>query len=482
MVAAVLARVLKRTHCEIRLIDVPAAEATVRSEAANPAFHRLRTLLSLDERDLMRRTEATFNLGTEFRDWGRPGERYFHTFGTFGARLEAVPFHNYWLRLRQAGNVGSIEDFSCATGLAKRARFAPPVSDQRSVLSLYSYGYHFPSLRLGAYLKEYAQARGVLCVAREVAEVKRRDSDGFVEALRLNDGTVVEGDLYLDCTASGTLAKGSLEVGFEDWSHWLPCDRAITVSCAAVQDAPPSSQSLATSGGWQWRIPMRRELDCGQAYSSRFSSEEAATAALLGALPSPPLGEPRSLRFAAGRPKQFWTRNCVWICSGAMEPLESLRLHLVQTAVTRLLTTFPDREFNPSDAEEYNRLTIAEHERIRDFLILHYWTTARHDSPFWEYCRSMDVPDTLRHKVELFRRSGRVSLSDDEHFGEESWLSVLLGHGVMPESYDPLADVMSAAEVGSALSRMRSMIHTAIETVPTQREFMAKHYGIGNEA
>ena len=475
-VAAVLARVLKRTYCEIRLIDVPGPDTDVASEATNPAFQRLRTLLGIDEGDLLRRTGATFNLGQEFRDWGQIGDRCFHTFGSFGARLEAVPFHHYWLKLRESGDVASIEEFSTATQLAKHGRFAPPVPDQRSVLSLYSYAYHFSSNRLATYLSEYAQARGAQRIVSQVTEVKLRGEDGFIEALVLDDGAHVEADLYIDCTGHhGTLARQALDVGFEDWSPWLPCDRAVATSCAGLEDAPPYSQAIASSAGWQWRIPLQERLDCGQSYCSRFLDDDAATDALLETLPGPALGEPRRVRFAAGRPQRFWTRNCVWISGGAMEPLEPIRLHLVQTAISRLLTTFPDQGFNPSDAEEYNRLTIAEHERIRDFLILHYWATTRRDSPFWEYCRSMDVPDTLRHKVELFRSSGRVSLVDDEHFGEDSWVSVLLGQGVIPRSYDPLADVVNFEEVKAVSLRMRSMIRDAVENVPTHRQFMESH-------
>lgn len=471
--AAVLARVLKPSHCEIRLIDAPLAEIEQPTEITNPAFHRLRNLLGIDEGDFMRRTQATFSLGQEFSDWGQVGDRYFHTFGTFGARLEGVPFHQYWLKFRDSGAGASIEEFSAATQLAKGGRFVPPVSDHGSVLSLYSYAYHVPSRMLATYLSEYAQARGVQRLAGAVAEVKLRGEDGFIDALVLDDGKRVAADLYLDCTGpNARLARRALDVGFEDWSHWLPCDRAVAISCAGPENPPPYSQAIASSTGWGWRIPLLATLECGQAYCSRFLDDDSATALALATLPTPRLDEPRVLRFTAGRPEQFWSRNCVWIPVGMLEPLEPLRWHLVQTSITRLLTTFPDRRFNPSDAEEYNRLTIAEHERIRDFLILHYWATARSDSPFWEYCRAMEVPETLRHKVELFRSSGRMSFIDDEHFGEESWLSVLLGQGVLPETHDPLVDVANIEEVKSFFLRMRSMIHDAAEKAPTHRTFL----------
>ena len=476
LAAAALARVLKRSYCEIRLIDLPAPDPGEISEATNPAFHRLNKLLGINEGDLMRKTQATFKLGGEFRDWYRPGDRYFHTFGTFGARLETVPFHHYLIMLRQQGDATSIEDFSTATVAAKLGRFACPVTDQSSVLSLYSYAYHFHAGLLASYLSEYAQAHGVVRVARELVDVQLRGEDGFIAALQFDDGTHLNADLYIDCTGTrGLLMEKALSTGYDHWAQWLPCDRAVAIPCAGAGEYPPYSQSIARDSGWQWRIPLQHCVDCGNAYCSRFVSDDEATGTLLAELPGRALAEPRVLRFTPGRPKKFWVGNCVTLAGGAMEPLEATRLHLVQTGITRLLTMFPDRRFNPADTDEYNRLTIAEYERIRDFLILHYAATAREDSPLWKYCRTMELPDTLRNKIELFRSSGRVSLFDDEHFGEESWLSVFFGQNIAPQSYDPLVDVLDTEEVRAALSRMSSMIRAGVETLPTHRQFIAEH-------
>jgi tryptophan halogenase len=474
LVAAVLARVLKRAYCSIQLIDVPQLDPDSRVEVTNPAFHRLRTLLGIDEGTLLRRTRATFNLGQEIVGWNPPADRYFHAFGPLGARLDGVPFHHYWLRTRESADVTGVQEFSVAAQVARSGRFAHPLSDPRSVLSLYSYAYHFSSQLLRTYFKEYAEARGVRCVTGEVKEVRRRGEDGLVDSLVLGDGTRIEADLYLDCTGSrGTLARQALDAGFIDWSPWLPCDRAVTVECAVPESIPAYSQAIASSQGWQWRVPLQGSIECGQVYSSRFHQDAAALATLVDSAPAAQ-GDPQLLRFEPGRPRTFWSGNCVWIPGHTLDPLEPMRLHLVQTAVTRLLTTFPDRGFNPADADEYNRLTSAEYQRILDFLVLRYWTVTRDDSPFWAHCRAMAAPETLQHKVDLFRSSGRVSLFDDEHFGEESWVSVLLGQGVLPRTHDPLADVTDDDELRSGLVRMQRVIEDAVQSLPTHREFLER--------
>jgi tryptophan halogenase len=473
MAAATLGRMLKPAFCEVRLIDSPQDNPGAVSQTTSPSFHRLNNLLGINEEDLMRKTRATFRLGVQFLDWGRLGDRYFHTFGSFGASLEAVPFHQHWIKLWQSGERTNIEDYSTATVAARGGRFAHPVLDQRSVLSLYSYAYHFHSELLAAYLSEYAQHHGVVRVAREVVDVQLRGEDGFIEALRLDDGTDVRADLYIDCTGTrGALFERALGSGFVDWTRWLPCDRAVAIPCSGGVDLPPYSQSAACSCGWQWRIPLQGCLDRGYVYSGSFLSDDAAIATLQADLPDGALAEPRLLRFASGRPRRFWTKNCLTLAANSMEPLESTGLHLVQTGITRLLTLFPVRRVSPSDIEEYNRLTIMEHERIRDFLILHYKATTREDAPLWEYCRNMEVPDTLRDRIELFQRCGRLSMLDDEHFGAESWLSLFLGQNVCPQDYDPLADVLEVEAVRAAFSRVSSAIRAAVATLPTHGQFI----------
>jgi tryptophan 7-halogenase len=479
LAAATLARRLKTDFCDIRVIEVGHGSVAT-SEVALPSFHRLNSLLGIDENDLLRKTRGTFRLGAQFADWGRAGERYFHTYGSHGAKLDAVPFHHYWTKLRKAGDLTSIEEYSTASVAARTRKFAHASLDRRSMLSLYSYGYHFHSDMLAAYLREYAQAHGVTRIARTVVDVPLRSADGFIDALRLDDGSRVVADLYIDCDGvPATLFGQSRGDAFEDWGHWLPCDRVIGALLESDRDPAPYSESAADSAGWRMRTPLQGCFDSSYIYSSHHISDDEAAATLHRGLPGTALTEPRSRRLRAGKPIKFWDKNWITLTRGALDTLESTGLHLVQTGITRLLTLFPVKRFSPPDIEEYNRLTSSEHERIRDFLILHFKATQRGDGPFWDHCRELKVPDTLHAKIELFRRCGRIAMLDDEHFGEDSWLALFFGQNLDPQDYDPLADVLDEGEVRAALSRMRSMITEGVEKLPTHASYIDKHCSAG---
>ena len=475
LAAATLGRLLKPSFCTVRLIELRPETGAV-SEAALPSFHRLNGLLGINEEDLLQKTRGTFRLGTRFSGWGRDGDRYFHAFGSLGAKLDAVPFHHHWTRLRQSGDATAIDAYSTAAVAATLGRFSHPVAERRSVLSLYSYGYHFHSGLLAAYLREYAMAQGVTRIERDIVDVQLRGEDGFIDALRLEDGSHVRADLYVDCSGTrSVLSQRALEFGYEDWSQWLPCDRMVGVPCAGEGDIAPYAESIAEPSGWRRRVPLQHLIDDGFVYSSRHLSDDEAAASLLAGLPGGALAAPCLHQLSPGRPAQFWNKNCIVLTGSVLEPLESTGLHLVQTGITRLITLFPVQRFDPSGIEEYNRLTIMEHERIRDFLILHYKGTERGDSPFWKYCRHMEIPDTLRVKIELFRRFGRLAMLDEEHFGEDSWLAVFFGQNIHPQGYDPLADALDIDEVKSALLRMRSMIQDEVGALTTHRQYIEEH-------
>jgi tryptophan halogenase len=480
LAAATLARRLNVDFCDIRVIEMAPDLAAAMSEVVLPSFHRLNNLLGIDENDLIRKTRGTFRLGAQFIDWGRTGDRYFHTYGSFGAKLDAVPFHHYWIKLRQTGDPTSIEEYSTATVAARTHRFAHASLDRRSMLSLYSYGYHFHAQLLAGYFRQYAQAHGVTRIARNVVDVPLRGADGFIEALQLDDGSRVVADLYIDCRGvAGTLFGRSRPEAFEDWGHWLPCDRVVGALCESVGDPAPYSESAAQSAGWRMRTPLQGCLDSSYVYSSQHISDDEAAATLCRGLPGTALTEPQVRRLLPGRPIRFWDKNWVALTGAALDTLESTGLHLVQTGITRLLTLFPVTRYSPPDIEEYNRLTTAEHERIRDFLILHFKASQRSHAPFWEHCRALQIPDTLRAKIELFRRCGRIAMLDDEHFGEDSWLALFLGQNLEPQDYDPLADVLDEGEVKDALSRMRSMIVEGVETLPTHANYIEKYCSAG---
>jgi tryptophan halogenase len=474
MAAAALSRVLKSDYCRIYLIESPRISVTPAGEATVPAFLHFHQLLGIDESEFLAQTQGTFKLGIEFKDWCRLGRSYFHAFGAFGAKIGGVAFHHHWLKLRQLGSTTSIEEYSMATVAAKLARFTHPLNDNLSVLSLFSYAYHFDTAKYAQYLSAYAQARGVVRHGRELAHVKLRGADGFIEALALDDGSELKADFFIDCSNDrGHLIEHGLKTGYEDWSRWLPCDRAVTAACVRNSDLAPYTQSFALPAGWRWRIRLQNAVDNGVVYCSTLSSDDEAASFLLDNLEGEALAEPQFLRFTPGRPKQFWNKNCLTLAGGYAEPLESTCFHLVQTGITRLLTVFPDRSFNRSDMDEYNRLTIMEHERIRDFLILHYSTTQRDDTPFWIHCRNMEIPDTLRQKLELFRSCGRVSMLPTEHFGEESWLSILFGHEIWPRRYDPLTDLFDEEELKRSLAQMEASIRLGADSMPVHRQFVA---------
>jgi tryptophan halogenase len=476
LAAAALGRLLAPSFCQVRLIDSPPAEAGTSSEAALPSFHRLNKLLGIDEEDLLQKTHGTFRLGARFADWGRVGQRYFHAFGSMGAKLEAVPFQHYWLKLHLMGEGAGIEEYSTAAVAASLGRFARPVEDRRSVLSLYSYGYHFHAASLAAYLRQYAQAHGVIRIEGNVFAAQLRSEDGCIDALLMEDGSRVGADLYIDCTgARGVLSQQALKFGYVDWSQWLPCDRMVSIPSASGPDPAPFSESIAERLGWRRRVPLQGCTDNGFVYSRTHLGDDEAAATLLAGVAGKALGEPGFLALSPGRPAQFWNKNCVALTGGMLDPLESTGLHLAQTGITRLISLFPVSRVSPDDQREYNRLTAMEHERIRDYLILHYKCTQRGDSPFWERSRRMDIPDTLRAKIELFRHSGRISMLDEEHFGEDSWLALFLGQNIEPSAYDPLADVLDLADVRSALSHMRSMIRDEVLRLPRHAQFIEEH-------
>lgn len=476
MAAAVLVHALKNRVGSVELVESEDIGTVGVGEATIPPIQFLNSLLGIDEFDFVRKTQATFKLGIEFKDWTRKGHAYFHPFGAHGMPIEAVSFHHYWMRLRQNGDTSLLDDYSMATVAARMGKFAVPPKELPPGVPGLGYAYHFDAGLYAGYLRGYAEARGVRRTEGKIQAVKLRAADGFVEALDLEGGRRVEGDFFIDCSGfRALLIEGALETGYEDWSHWLPCDRALAVPCESVSPLTPFTRSTARPAGWQWRIPLQHRIGNGYVYSSGFVSDDEAAATLMANLDGPALADLRPLRFTTGRRKKSWNRNVValGLAAGFMEPLESTSIHLVQTGVFRLLSLLPVKDHDEATATEFNRLTQIEYEQIRDFLILHYHATERDDSPLWDYCRTMAIPESLQHKIDLFRSRARIARFDDQLFAEPSWLAVFLGQGIEAQDYDRLADAPALSDVAGKLAGVRAGIHHLASRLPTHEQFIA---------
>jgi tryptophan 7-halogenase len=477
MTAAILSRRLAPGAGTIRVIESPEIGTIGVGEATIPPIRLFNNALGIVEDDFLRQTQGTIKLGIEFKDWSRVGRDYFHPFGAHGTRLDQVSLHQDWLRLRQLGDPGSFEDYSLNTVAARLGRVAMSGEGDDSPASMFAYAFHFDASLYAEYLRQYSLARGVLRIERKIVNVNLRSEDGFIRALQLEDGSEVAADLFIDCSGfRGLLIEQALKTGYADWTHWLPCDRAVAVPCESAGVPTPFTRSTAREAGWQWRIPLQHRIGNGYVYCSRFISDDAAAASLLANLDGKATAEPRFLRFTTGRRKKFWNKNCiaVGLAGGFLEPLESTSIHLIQKALTHLLNLFPDREFTPVLADEFNRVAIGEYERIRDFIIVHYKATTRRDAPLWDYCGNMDIPETLAYKLNQFKNSGRIVKYGGDLFAAPNWIAVLLGQEIWPDRYDTLADQRGLAEVRAHLEAMRGTIRRFAEAAPTHEDYLVR--------
>ena len=478
MTAAALSKLLKN-KINITVVESEEIGTVGVGEATIPMIQRFNQVLEIDENEFMRETQATFKLAIEFVNWGKLGDRYMHGFGRIGQALGTVPFEHYWRKLHQAGQVGDLADYSITRAAAAKGRFMRPVTDAgNSPLAEIAYAFHFDASLYARYLRKYSEGRGVTRIEGRIVDAKLSGLSGRVESVQLADGRAVPGDLFIDCSGfRGLLIEQVLHTGYEDWSHWLPCDRAIAVPCESSPQLLPYTRSTAHAAGWQWRIPLQHRIGNGHVFSSRFMAEAEAERILLENLDGKPLAQPRTLKFVTGMRRQAWNRNVVsmGLASGFMEPLESTSIHLVQTAIARLIDFFPTQDFDQADIDEYNRLSRFEYERIRDFLILHDHVNQRDDSAFWRYCREMSVPDTLAAKIELYQRNGRIVREGAELFAEVGWLQVMHGQNLKAQGYHPLTDLVDEAETDAYLKSVREVIANCVEVMPSHEEFIAKN-------
>ncbi|MBO9713264.1 tryptophan halogenase family protein [Sphingomonas sp.] len=481
MAAAGLVHLLAGPDYAITLIESDEIGTVGVGEATLPHIKTFNDMLGIDEAQFMRETQGSFKLGIEFVGWDQPGERYIHPFGTFGEPWAGVDFQHHWARAMLAGqDVGPIHDYSFAIAAAQANGFEFPTEDARSIRSTFAYAYHFDAGLYADFLRRWATARGVKRLEGQVVDVARDGRTGHVASLTLKSGAILEGDFFLDCSGFRSLLLGkTMEVPWYDWSEWLPCDRALAVPCASADPLTPYTRSTAQKGGWTWRIPLQHRTGNGYVFSSRFIEEHEARETLLGALDGEPLADPRLLRFQAGRRARCWEGNvvAVGLASGFLEPLESTSIFLIQAAVTDLaaLIPAPGQGIDAALAAEFNRLFEIHYDRTRDFLVLHYTANRRHGQPLWDHVRTMQLPDSLRHKIALFEESAAAPDYRLGLFSRDSWLAVLLGQGITPRGYSPLANALSQDEMLRRLADLRQRIADNAQDLSGHAEFLASY-------
>jgi tryptophan halogenase len=482
MAAAALAKCAGTQRHRITLIESAEIGTVGVGESTIPPIQIFNRLLGIDEDEFVRETNATFKLGIEFADWRHIGHRYFHNFGLLGADLRTgVSFIQYWLRAAQSGGDPDQLLFSAEAEAARRGKFGrtPPSNGGQPNIN---YAFQFDASTYAAYLRRYSERRGVVRREGKIVGVSQNGESGLIEAVKMEDGSSVAGDFFIDCSGFRSLIlAGRLGVEWDDWSQWLPCDRALAAPTERCGELTPYTRVSAMQAGWRWRIPLQHRTGNGYVFSSRFIDEDKAAEELLAALDEPLLAEPRLLRFQAGRRVTSWQRNCValGLSSGFLEPLESTSIYLIQMAIMHLVPLFPRKRRDDRLAAEFNARMDLEYERIRDFLILHYHLNSRDDAELWRYCRTMKVPDSLERKMELFRHSGVIEQYRDGLFTPPSWLSVLIGQGLIPEHYNPLADAMPADMLLSRLDLLRTEIRDRVNEMPRHGSFVARYANAG---
>ena len=468
MAAASLAKLLGKT-LDITLVESDEIGTVGVGEATIPTLLTLHQLLKVKEQDFVKAVQGTFKLGISFENWRDLGENYIHSFGWTGKDSWAAGFQHFWMKGRKMGIAEEFGEYCSEWAAAKDNRFAV-LPNQRL-----NYAYHFDASLYARFLRGMAEEHGAVRQEGRIAEVLQDPESGFVSAIRLQSGERIDGDLFIDCTGfRGLLIDQTLGVGYEDWRHWLPCDRAVALQTESVGPPLPYTRSIARDAGWQWRIPLQHRVGNGVVYSSRHWSDDDASRCLLGNVQGKHLTQPRVLRFAAGQRHEHWRKNCVamGLASGFIEPLESTSIHLIQRSIIRLMQMFPYDGIRAPDVDEFNKQMRFEIENVRDFIILHYHVTNRTDTPFWRQCREMDVPDSLKHRIELFRQAGRVFKLPTELFGENSWIQVMLGQGITPEQYHPIVNMMSDDELTQFLTGIHGSVRQLVGQLPDHQRFI----------
>lgn len=462
---------------DITLIESDEIGTVGVGEATIPPMRVFHKLLRIDEQEFMRATHATFKLGIAFENWGNEGDRYINSFGKNGKETWLADFHHFWLRAKELGISNEFGDYCYELQAAKAGKFA--TSPESSI----NFAYHLDATRYAKFLRRLSEEKGVKRIEGKIADVILDKDSGFISSLKLDSGQVVNGDLFIDCTGfRGLLIEQSLHTGYEDWSHWLPCDSAVAVQTELTGPAVPYTRAVAHKSGWQWQIPLQHRVGNGVVYCSRYMSDDAARHHLVSNINGQVLTEPRFIKYRTGRRRKVWNKNCValGLASGFIEPLESTSIHLIMMGVTRLMQFFPFGGVQQSIVDHYNKLAEAELEKIRDFIVLHYHATQREDSPFWRYCKNMEVPRSLANRIDIFRDSAQAYQADGELFRVDSWTQVMFGQGIMPKQYHHMVRLMGENQLEQFLKSLQSSIFQSLAQLPAHSDFVKQYCDSGD--
>jgi tryptophan halogenase len=472
-ISATLLKKVVGVAIDVELVESEGIGTVGVGEATIPPIRLLNNVLGINEAEFLTKTKGTIKLGIHFENWRVQGESYFHSFGAAGKSMAFCHFHHFWQRAQSLGMQTSLWDYDLNYLAAMQGKFAH-INSKDSILEL-PYAYHFDAGLYAKFLREVSERIGVVRTEGLIEHVEQDKDSGFIQALVLKSGQKIEGDLFIDCSGfKGLLIQQELGTGFDDWSHWLPCDRAIAIPSKSHAHTLPYTRSIAHKAGWQWRIPLQHRNGNGLVYSSHYYSQDQALELLISNLESDPLADPNFIQFKTGRRRQQWARNvvAVGLSSGFLEPLESTSIHLIQSAVVRLIHLFPHHGIQAADVNEYNRQSQVEMEQIRDFIILHYHVNERTDSHFWRDLRNMAIPDSLAHKIELFAATGRLFREQNDLFLESSWLQVLLGQGIVPKDYHPIANTVAKEKLFEMLNNIQQIKNEPISKLPSHDEFL----------
>ena len=485
MCAAAIARI-SPPNTTISLVESEDIGVIGVGEATIPTLMEFNDFLGINEHDLLRQCQGTYKLGIEFVDWYRKGQRYFHPFGSYGRDTPEFAFHQLWLRLQKmvengtapADAASDISDYNLCTVASRLGRFAPGHGGADSILATMRYAYHFDSAKYGQMLRRYAEQKKVTRVEGKIVSVNKDPAGQLIQSVTLASGQVLDGELFVDCSGfKSLLIAGAMDSEFIDWQHYLPCDRAIAVQTSLSGAPSPFTRATADDAGWRWRIPLQTRTGNGHVYASQFLSQDEALRRLVAGVDGQALNEPLALSFRTGHRKTFWQNNCVAIglAGGFIEPLESTSIHLAQMGIQRLINLWPGRGCNQAEISEYNRLMVADYERLRDFIVLHYQATQREDSEFWRYVKNMPIPDTLACKLDIFRGSGRIIASPEDLFTPHSWLAVMLGQGLRPRDYDALVDRVPQNALIQNMQMLRKAVGHTAASLPTHQEYIHRY-------